>query len=257
MIKESKILLEKSAPSALATKPSSITSEKYLFLPTFDIVNKLEGMGWFPSEAKESGAKRNDFVGFQRHTIRFQNRLYDLGSMIPEFLLINGHNARVHIQFYIGYKIYACDNGLVVGSIGGFKEYHLKEYEQMIIDAINETIQKAQFVNDDITKYKTISLTKDEQGAFALEAANLRWNDIQLEKIYKDDLLQIRRPEDEGNSLWHVFNRVQENIIKGGVRFNQRNSTHQYVDRTRPLNQIDRNVMTNIGMWNLLNKYAR
>jgi len=32
-----------------------------------------------------------------------------------------------------------------------------------------------------------------------------------------NQMLQIRRAEDAGNDLWSVFNRVQENLLQGGI----------------------------------------
>jgi hypothetical protein len=33
-------------------------------------------------------------------------------------------------------------------------------------------------------------------------------------------LTVARRPADNGNNLWLTFNRIQENITQGGIRFN-------------------------------------
>ena len=34
-----------------------------------------------------------------------------------------------------------------------------------------------------------------------------------------DDVLEAQRSKDEGNMLWEVFNRVQENIIEGNFEY--------------------------------------
>ena len=44
----------------------------------------------------------------------------------------------------------------------------------------------------------------------AYEAAKLRYNDVSNVNI--DDILAVNRIEDEGNDLWTVFNRIQENL---------------------------------------------
>ena len=53
----------------------------------------------------------------------------------------------------------------------------------------------------------------------AYEAATLRYNN--LEDINIDDLLSINRIEDEGNSLWTVFNRIQENLTADVSNLNE------------------------------------
>ena len=35
--------------------------------------------------------------------------------------------------------------------------------------------------------------------------------------MQSEELIKINRREDKGNDLWTVFNRVQENMLKGGT----------------------------------------
>lgn len=257
MIQKSYELLQNNAPSALANRPSSVTSDKYLFIPSTEIVDLLESVGWIPTSASESTTKRDDFKGFQRHIIKFRN--IDLGTneYAPEFVMVNGHNARVKIQFYMGYDVFICSNGLICGAIDSFTQYHLKEYHEMIMNGITYVIEKADRDRNIVDKAKTIVLTEEEQGIFAMESAKLRWTDKQLNNIFVNDLLKVNRPEDNEPNLWKVYNRIQENMIRGGVRFNQHNMNHQYIDTTRPINQISRDININIGLWSLMVSYLR
>ncbi len=58
--------------------------------------------------------------------------------------------------------------------------------------------------------------------------------------------MQAKRSEDRASDLWTTFNRVQENMTKGGVH--GRNHTGRRVT-TRPINGIDQNVKVNRALW--------
>ena len=61
-----------------------------------------------------------------------------------------------------------------------------------------------------------------------------------------EQLIEARRPEDLGNSLWTTFQRVQENAMRGGRagRTAQGRRT-----QTRPVGSIDRTVSLNRALW--------
>ena len=53
--------------------------------------------------------------------------------------------------------------------------------------------------------------------AFAERALALRFTDIASSGMEPSRLLTCRRPEDVGDDLWSVMNRVQENLLRGGI----------------------------------------
>ena len=68
---------------------------------------------------------------------------------------------------------------------------------------------------------KKVQLTKEQQIEFAKKAALLRFTaksyneDNIADVVQLDDLLHAERPEDKGDGLYEVFNRVQESLING------------------------------------------
>ncbi len=69
----------------------------------------------------------------------------------------------------------------------------------------------------------------------AYEAAQLRYNN--LEDIDINDLLSVNRIEDEGNDLWTVFNRIQENL-------------------TADVSNLNEDIRLNKQLFSLANQYA-
>jgi Domain of unknown function (DUF932) len=73
-----------------------------------------------------------------------------------------------------------------------------------------------------VSRSEQLQLTDGEAHAFAESAHILRFADSDgkvTTPITPDQLLAPRRWEDAGNDLWRTFNRVQENVLAGGLRY--------------------------------------
>jgi hypothetical protein len=97
---------------------------------------------------------------------------------------------------------------------------------------------------------KAIELKPEEQAAFASAALTLRYGErIDGQPpmpIMADQLLQARRPEDLGQSLWMTFQRIQENAVRGGQPGRTVQGRRM---RTREVASIDRGVSLNRALW--------
>ncbi|MCY1297040.1 hypothetical protein D9M70_464620 [compost metagenome] len=70
----------------------------------------------------------------------------------------------------------------------------------------------------------------------------------QVVPITEAQVLMPRRVDDRGSDLWSTFNRIQENLVKGGL--NGR-SAHGRRQSTRPVQGIDQNLRLNRALWML------
>ena len=85
----------------------------------------------------------------------------------------------------------------------------------------------------------------------------LRFEVVKEAPISAHKLLDSRRWEDAGDDLWHVFNRVQENLIRGGQRdFSRRREDGRRYPRTRAIAGLDQNIRLNRELWNLAERVA-
>ncbi|HIA3244131.1 TPA: DUF932 domain-containing protein, partial [Escherichia coli] len=64
--------------------------------------------------------------------------------------------------------------------------------------------------------------------------------------ITEEQVLQPRRWEDKKDDLWTVYQRLQENLIKGGL--SGRNAKGKRA-RTRSVNGIDGDIKLNKALW--------
>ena len=95
-------------------------------------------------------------------------------------------------------------------------------------------------------------LSEKEKRSFAKKAMLTRWpkgNDM----LDIDDMLQSIREGDKGDSVWKVYNVVQEKLIKGGLVFNNH---REKIQKLRPIINIDRKVDVNKSLWELAETYV-
>jgi len=94
---------------------------------------------------------------------------------------------------------------------------------------------------------KALTLSREEQGAFARAALELKYEtDAAPVPVTEDQLLQSRRFEDRAGDLWTTFNKVQENLVRGGLQ--GRSKTGRAM-RTRGVSGIDQSVKLNRALW--------
>jgi hypothetical protein len=104
-----------------------------------------------------------------------------------------------------------------------------------------------------IDRWKEIEMTTAQEQTFAEQAAAMRFG-VERAKAYKPEaLLEVRRPEDEGRSLWRVFNRIQENTTTQSIEGH--NSLGRQI-RSRPLGMLGLNVTYNEQLWRLADQFA-
>jgi hypothetical protein len=80
--------------------------------------------------------------------------------------------------------------------------------------------ERSPLTAETINRWRAHRLTAAAQTAFATQASALRWPDADFSNIPSAlGLLRVRRAADSGDGLWSVFNVLQENLIRGGVRY--------------------------------------
>jgi hypothetical protein len=93
---------------------------------------------------------------------------------------------------------------------------------------------------------QSVALTRPEQEAYAEAALGLRWDGAA--PVTAEQLLTTRRWDDKADNLWMTYNRVQENIIRGGLRGTNANGARA---KTRGVNSINEDTRINRALWQL------
>lgn len=201
-------------PSAFAERPWHGTSERYAFVPTSRVIRALRGEGFQPVQARQSRCRIPGKAPFTRHMIRFRQEdapVIDGGS--PEVVLLNAHDRTASYRVEAGFIRFACDNGLILGDVAGFAINHMGDIVERVLEATWEVARRVPLVAEAVGRMRSIELDTFERLDFARRALKLRY--LEDPPVYPLALLASRRAEDEGDDLWSVYNRIQENLLRG------------------------------------------
>lgn len=261
-------------PSLFATTAHESRSQRYVPIPSIDVVTQLIDKGFQPVEARQSLTRDTSKRDFAKHMIRFRSDidLHDrnrvgraVGDVSFEIILRNASDGSAMYEFMAGLFRLACLNGMVLPDklIESVKVRHSGDRERVL----GEVVEGAYTVLDQSAKaieapkkWGAIELSGDERSALAEAAHVLRFGDAEgntSTPIEPRQLLIPRRPDDVGNDLWRTFNTLQENSIRGGISAIGRDRQNRpRRSTTREVRGIDGDIKLNKGLWLLADRMA-
>jgi hypothetical protein len=110
---------------------------------------------------------------------------------------------------------------------------------------IQEVIAKLPNLVNKINLFKQTELTEAQMADFAQKAAALRTK----QTINIMDVLTPDRPQDAGNDLWVVFNRIQEKVIGGNYKYGGKNR------KARSVKNFQKDIELNEQLFELAESY--
>jgi hypothetical protein len=242
------------APAAFAD--AHAMSSRYAQIETAAIVQRLASAGYYPVQAAQDNPRRRPVTQVtHRIVLRHEDHLApDLASgQVPQIMLVNSHNGRTKLRLYAGFYRFVCANGLVVGN-HSFRHEVAHRGDAMVesLSFAEEMTERLSDLRRVIDFWSKIQLNPAQAEEFARRAAELRYG-ASAPAYAPKQLLEARRTEDEGRTLWQVFNTVQENTVKGGmVGVNANNRRVQ----SRELTAIQPNIAYNTALWEMAEELA-
>jgi len=243
------------APSVLAAEAHESRGERYAFIPTIDVIDGLRQNGFQPYEVRQTRVRDQSKRDFTKHMVRLRHATSieaAVGEEVPEIVLINSHDGSSSYQLLAGFFRMVCSNGLIAGDIcNDIRVRHSGNVVDNVIEGAVRVLDNVEEIAGRIDTYKAITLAPQEQQVFANAALQLRWDD--KAPVEADQVLRTRRWADNKADLWTVFNRVQENLLKGGLsgRTTTGRRTH-----TRGVGGVTENVKLNRALWTLADGLA-
>jgi len=236
------------APSVFAEDKHSSRSERYTYIPTIDVLNGLRREGFQPFMACQARVRREDKTEFTKHMLRLRHASQINDQEANEIILINSHDGTSSYQMLAGMFRFVCRNGLVIGDrVGEIRVPHKGNIQERVVQGAYDILEGFDLIREKRDDMRAITLKREEQIGFAAGALALRYSDPQRPApIIPEQVLQPRRWDDHRDDLWTVFNRVQENLMKGGQL--GRNAKGRAVS-TRAIRGIDTNVNLNRALW--------
>jgi len=252
------------APSSFAEGKHASRSERYTYIPTIEVLRGLRKEGFEPFMVAQGASRVEGKAEFTKHMIRLRHHREHSGSArvrpeANEIILINSHDGASSYQMLAGLFRFVCCNGLVVGDVvEDIRIPHKGNIQGEVIEGAFRVLDEFEQVNEHTEAMKALQLKPEEESAFARAALALRFGERAEGQppapVTAAQLIEARRPEDQGRSLWSSFQRVQENVMRGGQP--GRGAQGRRL-QTRPVGSIDRGVSLNRALWMLAEEMRR
>jgi hypothetical protein len=251
--------LLKFAPSIFSENPIEGVSDKYAFVPTFKLLDTFRNAGYYPINAGESKVRDEASEGYQKHIIQFrslENLLRpNAKDEYEDIVLTNSHNRTSSFIVDLAVFRIVCSNMLVVPSKSFVHTsiVHVGFTEQKVKNAIKEVTSYMPKIKEEVAKFKSIYLTSAEEQMLANAAIDIRF-DTNTHYIEADELLKVNYEEDYVPTLWSAYNRIQEAMIRGGVKMKNLVTGKNFTSKA--INGIDATIKFNKELFEIVQNVA-
>ncbi|EJN0764133.1 DUF945 domain-containing protein [Salmonella enterica] len=233
-------------PSVFGEDKHASRSDRYSYIPTITLLENLRREGFEPFFACQSRVRDPGRRDYTKHMLRLRRAGQITGQQVPEIIILNSHSGESSFQLLPGIWRQVCANGLVCGqSFGEIRVPHRGDIAGKVIEGAYEVLGVFDRVEEKREAMQSLLLPPPAQQALANAALTYRFGE-EHQPVAATQILTPRRYEDRKDDLWSVFNRIQENLSKGGLagRTVQGKRTH-----TRAVNGIDGDVKLNRALW--------
>ncbi|HID8809883.1 TPA: DUF932 domain-containing protein, partial [Enterobacter roggenkampii] len=156
------------------------------------------------------------------------------------------HDGSSSYQMLPGLFRFVCQNGLVCGeTFGEVRVPHKGNVVEKVIEGAYEILGIFDRVEEKRDAMESLILPPPAQQAFARAALTYRFGQAH-HPVTESQILSPRRWQDERNDLWTTCQRIQENLMKGGLPGRTAKGKRA---RTRGVNGIDSEVKLNRALW--------
>ncbi|EAP1708019.1 DUF945 domain-containing protein [Salmonella enterica] len=233
-------------PSVFGEDKHASRSDRYSYIPTITLLENLRREGFEPFFACQSRVRDPGRRDYTKHMLRLRRTGQITGRQVPEIIILNSHGGESSFQLLPGVFRSVCTNSLVCGqSFGEIRVPHRGNIVEKVIEGAYEVLNVFDRVEEKREAMHSLLLPPPAQQAFAKAALTYRFGE-KHQPVAATQILTPRRYEDRKDDLWSVFNRIQENLSKGGLagRTAQGKRTH-----TRAVNGIDGDIKLNRALW--------
>lgn len=233
-------------PSVFGEEKHASRSERYAYIPTITLLESLQREGFQPFFACQTRVRDQSRREHTKHMLRLRRAGQINGQQVPEIIILNSHGGESSFQLLPGVFRSVCTNSLVCGqSFGEIRVPHRGNVVEKVIEGAYDVLGVFDRVEAQRDAMESMLLPPPAQQAFAKAALNYRFGEDH-QPITESQALSARRWQDEKNDLWTIYNRLQENLSKGGLAGR---SAQGKRSRTRAVNGIDGDLRLNRALW--------
>ncbi|ENU2135222.1 DUF932 domain-containing protein, partial [Salmonella enterica] len=206
----------------------------------------LRREGFEPFFACQSRVRDPGRRDYTKHMLRLRRAGQITGQQVPEIIILNSHGGESSFQLLPGVFRSVCTNSLVCGqSFGEIRVPHRGDIAGKVIEGAYDALGVFDRVEEKREAMQSLQLPPPAQQALAKAALTYRFGE-EHQPVTATQILTPRRYEDRKDDLWSVFNRIQENLLKGGLPGRTAKGKRSH---TRAVNGIDGDVRLNRALW--------
>ncbi|EFN9222742.1 DUF932 domain-containing protein [Enterobacter hormaechei subsp. xiangfangensis] len=233
-------------PSVFSEEKHESRSDRYTYIPTITLLANLQREGFQPFFACQTRVRDQSKREHTKHMLRLRRAGQLTGQQVPEIILLNSHDGSSSYQMLPGLFRGVCTNGLVCGqSFGEVRVPHKGNVVEKVIEGAYEVLGVFDRVEEKRDAMQSLLLPPPAQQAMAKAALTYRFGE-EHQPVTELQILTPRRWQDESNDLWTTYQRIQENLIKGGLSGRTTSGKRAH---TRAVNGIDGDVKLNRALW--------
>lgn len=230
-------------------------SDKFSVVTTYDVLSRLEDQGFHVTDFVQSKARTIERRATSRHMFRLRH-VDDLGvgeGNVAEIIGVNALDGTSSFRFYGGVLRFVCFNGTVTGDLFGTS--FVRHVGENTLDLVNTSVDqiagRMPTMLDKIEQFAQIAVTPEQTKQMVDRALRVRFDEKQREAMLTSpNLATPRRRADIKSDLWTVFNRIQENTMRGGLQYSVKDK-HGMVRRSsmRAIKAASDTVNVNRKLW--------
>ena len=258
--------IRSAAPSVFATTAHESRSARFKPIATIDVIRMLDQQGFGVVGAKQSVARLEDRKDFTKHMLRLRQKggvQRKVGDTVFEVLLKNANDGTAAYDLLAGLFRIRCLNSLVAmdTQMSTQRVRHSGDVAPKVIEGVFSVVNDAERALNAPDQWGQLQLAAPEQMFLAEAAHAIRFpvdeNNNATTNVKPEQMLHVRRTGDIGDDLWTVFNRVQENVVRGGLNNYGYNAEGRFRRaHTREVKGIDQSTALNRALWTLGEKMA-
>lgn len=261
---------------AIYAGPAAGVSKRYVHFPTHALKPIAESVGWdlFNAGMKKRNMRslRNNpnaqetarhFVAFrpsedwltQRgfiEKLRFDGGIGKISNAVPRLIAFNSHDRTGALEFDLGIYEFICSNSAIMCSSewGKWKFRHMNvDVTKILHNFFISVLEGACHVLDIRNEMQKIEVSEKQALEFAESVIDLRW-DGESWKVDPRELVACHHQGQEAPTAYNYFNRVQENMIKGGFQAQRLKEGKQKPFRKQSrVKDFKKDLDINSGLW--------
>ena len=238
--------LFRTVPSVFSEDKHASRSERYTYIPTITLLDSLQREGFEPFFACQTRVRDPERREYTKHMLRLRRAGQITGKQVPEIILLNSHDGSSSYQMLPGLFRQVCQNGLICGeTFGEVRVPHKGDVVSQVIEGAYEVLGIFDRVEEKRDAMQSQMSPPPARLALAKAAITYRFGEDH-QPVTEAQVLTPRRYEDYSDDLWTTYQRVQENLIKGGL--SGRNAKGSRI-HTRAVRGIDGDVKLNRALW--------